>query len=100
MAPQTANQKLVHFLGFDQFYPHEDIPHLPDTDPFFEREPTVTEFIQQYKPSLRDVGLYFYRLLPFIDWIGKYNWTWFLGDFVAGWCAVYRPIISFQLIPV
>lgn len=97
MAFQRANGKLVHFMGFDQFYPHEEVPSLPNTDPFFEREPTVAEFIQHHRPTFRDVGLYFYKLFPFLDWIGKYNWTWFLGDVIAGRCALYFHLLRFKL---
>lgn len=89
MAPKG---KVAHFLGFDQFYPHEEVPSIPNTDPFFEHEPTVAEFVRQHRPTLRDVGRYFYQLFPFIDWIGKYNWTWFLGDLIAGRCTSYFPL--------
>lgn len=84
MVLQNAKEKVGHFLGFDQYFPYEEVPDYPNTDPYYETEPSVQEFIQNHSPSLRDVGSYIYRLFPFLDWILKYNWTWFLGDFIAG----------------
>lgn len=84
MAFRQASEKFVHFMGFDQFYPHEEAPTLPNSDPFYEREPTVAEFLQKHTPTFHDAGHYIYRMFPFVDWIGKYNWTWFLGDLIAG----------------
>lgn len=84
-ALRDARGKFVHFMCFDQFYPHEEAPTISNSDPFFEREPSVGEFFQQLKPTFRDAGRYIYRMFPFVDWIGKYNWTWFLGDLIAGW---------------
>lgn len=83
----TVQAKLTRFLGFHQFYPLEEIPpNIPsDTEPFFEYDESSTvEFLKQHRPTLCDVRDYFYRLFPFIDWIGKYNWAWFLGDLIAG----------------
>ena len=84
MALWHASGKVVHFLGLDQFYPHEEIPHIPNADSFFEHEPSVGDYLRQHRPTFRAAGSYLYRLLPFLDWIGKYNWTWFLGDLIAG----------------
>lgn len=84
MAFHKAHEKVIHFMGLDQFYPHEEIPEVFESEPFFEREPTVAEFFQQYRPTFQDAGRYLYRMFPFLSWIGKYNWTWFLGDLIAG----------------
>lgn len=93
MVLRHARGKAVHFLGFDQFYPHEELPDIPNTDAFFEREPSVGEYLQQHRPTFRAAGSYLYRLLPFIDWIGKYNWTWFVGDLIAGASILQYPAI-------
>ena len=55
-----------------------------DTYSYLEPEPTSAEWIKEHFPSLRDVGIYFYNLFPFLRWITRYNWQWFLGDIVAG----------------
>ncbi|KAF4120642.1 solute carrier family 26 (sodium-independent sulfate anion transporter), member 11 [Geosmithia morbida] len=80
----SFKQKAAHAVGFDQFRPYETAPEYPDVDPYYEQEPTVREFLEERTPSLKDVGLYFYRLFPFLSWIGKYNLTWFAGDLIAG----------------
>jgi solute carrier family 26 (sodium-independent sulfate anion transporter), member 11 len=53
-------------------------------DTYVEPEPTTAEWIEENTPSVRDVGLYFYNLFPFLRWITRYNWQWFVGDLVAG----------------
>lgn len=85
MAFHQAREKVIHFMGLDQFYPYEETPEVLHSEPFLEREPSVAEFFQQYRPTFHhDAARYILRMFPFIDWIGKYNWTWFLGDLVAG----------------
>jgi len=51
---------------------------------YIETEPTTMEFLAEQIPTLREVGLYFYNLFPFLKWITRYNSQWFLGDLVAG----------------
>lgn len=55
-----------------------------DTFSYLEPEPTSWDWIKEHTPSLREVGLYFYRLFPFLTWITRYNRKWLLGDLVAG----------------
>ncbi|KAL4902315.1 hypothetical protein BDW74DRAFT_158346 [Aspergillus multicolor] len=55
-----------------------------DTYSYVEPEPTAAEWFAEITPSWRDVGLYFYRLFPFLSWITRYNRTWLIGDLVAG----------------
>ncbi|KJZ78169.1 hypothetical protein HIM_02207 [Hirsutella minnesotensis 3608] len=62
----------------------DDVPSISNADLFIELEPTVQDFIRELAPSARDVGRYVYNLFPFIHWIGKYNFTWFVGDIIAG----------------
>ncbi|KAJ5971463.1 sulfate anion transporter [Penicillium vulpinum] len=49
-----------------------------------EADPTVLEWLNDGVPSRQQVGHYFVRLLPFLQWIRHYNLQWFLGDLVAG----------------
>ncbi|KAL1987976.1 hypothetical protein VTN96DRAFT_1500 [Rasamsonia emersonii] len=51
---------------------------------YVESEPTTAEFLAEHIPTPREVGLYFYNLFPFLKWITRYNWQWFLGDLIAG----------------
>ena len=71
-------------FGRDDYEHENEYPPITNADFFIEREPTVTEFLEELTPTWSDVGQYIYQLFPFIQWIGKYNLTWFIGDFVAG----------------
>ncbi|KAL4808659.1 sulfate transporter family-domain-containing protein [Aspergillus unguis] len=55
-----------------------------DTYSYVEPEPTAAEWLAEITPTWRQVGLYFYRLFPFLTWITRYNTQWLLGDMVAG----------------
>lgn len=80
----STKERLAKAFGFDTEDRDSDIPSISNADPFIEREPTVGEFLEEIRPTLHDVGQYFYNLFPFIHWIGKYNLTWFIGDLIAG----------------
>ncbi|KAL3458070.1 sulfate transporter family-domain-containing protein [Aspergillus heterothallicus] len=55
-----------------------------DTYSYVEPEPTAAEWFSEVLPSWREVGLYFYKLFPFLAWITRYNTQWLIGDLVAG----------------
>ncbi|KAH6603746.1 sulfate permease 2 [Trichoderma cornu-damae] len=86
MAPSaaTAKERLAKALGFESEDRDSDVPSISNADLFIEREPTVAEFLEEITPTLHDVGRYVYNLFPFIHWIGKYNFVWFIGDLIAG----------------
>ncbi|KAL7275907.1 hypothetical protein RUND412_001126 [Rhizina undulata] len=54
----------------------------PET--YVEDEPTVLEWLSQFKPTPGGVAHYILSLFPFLTWIGRYNLKWFTGDLVAG----------------
>ncbi|EQL00249.1 sulfate permease II [Ophiocordyceps sinensis CO18] len=62
----------------------DDVPSISNADLFVEHEPTVRDFFVELAPSAQAVARYVYNLFPFVHWIGKYNSTWFVGDFIAG----------------
>ncbi|OQE36956.1 hypothetical protein PENCOP_c011G01354 [Penicillium coprophilum] len=63
----------------------QDPPNLHNKNALpHESDPTVTEWLSEGFPSKQQVGHYFVRLLPFLQWIRHYNLQWFLGDLVAG----------------
>ncbi|KAJ5431784.1 sulfate anion transporter [Penicillium cf. griseofulvum] len=63
----------------------QDPPNLHNKiAPAHESDPTVLEWLSDGFPSKQQVGQYFVRLLPFLQWIRYYNLQWFLGDLVAG----------------
>ena len=76
--------RVAKVFGIDDSRPEEPVPTIANADPYAETDPTVAEWARELTPTIRDVGRYFYNLFPFIHWIGKYNLTWFLGDFIAG----------------
>ncbi|RFU81692.1 sulfate permease 2 [Trichoderma arundinaceum] len=80
----AAKERLAKAFGFNSEDRDSDIPSISNADPFIEREPTVAEFLEEIRPSLHDIGRYFYNLFPFLHWVGKYNFTWFIGDLIAG----------------
>lgn len=62
----------------------ESVFSVTSADTYVEEEPTVADWFRQYRPTPREVGLYFYNLFPFVHWIGRYNLQWLYGDLVAG----------------
>ena len=57
---------------------------ISSVETYVEREPTTTEYLSQFKPSIGGVQRYFKGLFPFWSWIFHYNLTWLLGDVIAG----------------
>jgi sodium-independent sulfate anion transporter 11 len=55
-----------------------------DTYSYNEPEPTSVEWIREITPSFHQFVNYLISLFPFLNWIGRYNLQWFLGDLVAG----------------
>lgn len=84
MAPSTFKTRVEKFLGVEHTEEQAKPPSISNADIFIEHEPTVGEFLREYTPTFRDVATYLYNLFPFLSWIGKYNFIWFLGDFIAG----------------
>ncbi|PHH67436.1 hypothetical protein CDD81_48 [Ophiocordyceps australis] len=76
--------RLKRALGLAHDSHDDDVPSICNTEVFVEREPTIAEFFAELVPSAGNVGRYVYNLFPFVHWITKYNWTWFVGDVIAG----------------
>ncbi|KAI9931629.1 hypothetical protein ASPWEDRAFT_169529 [Aspergillus wentii DTO 134E9] len=55
-----------------------------DTYGYVEPEPTTAEWFREHTPSWAECGRYVYSLFPFLTWITRYNWQWFVGDLIAG----------------
>lgn len=53
-------------------------------DAYFEDEPTVLDYLSQFKPSAAGVGRCFLGFFPFLTWMGRYNAKWACGDLTAG----------------
>ncbi|KAF2736309.1 sulfate permease 2 [Polyplosphaeria fusca] len=88
MAPTAAGRTAAKVLGINLDYrnEHQDLP-VPDTDsvePYIEEEPTVKDWLLQFKPSRNGTQRYLRSLFPFWSWIFHYNFTWLAGDFIAG----------------
>ena len=94
MASTTIKDRLAKAVGYDSDDRDDDVPSISNADLFIEREPTVGEFLSELTPTLGDVGRYIVRLLPFLQWIGKYNLTWLVGDLIAGNGGLYPGTIG------
>ncbi|KAJ5086047.1 hypothetical protein N7532_010818 [Penicillium argentinense] len=55
-----------------------------DTYSYNEPEPTSVEWIREITPSFKQFVNYLISLFPFLNWIGRYNLQWLIGDLVAG----------------
>ncbi|KAJ1889984.1 hypothetical protein LPJ66_007736 [Kickxella alabastrina] len=57
-----------------------------EKEPIMYIEPLASsrEWLHDVIPSGQQVGEYLKSLFPISTWIYRYNWTWFLGDLVAG----------------
>lgn len=55
-----------------------------ETYSYNEPEPTSIDWICEVTPSFRQFINYFISLLPFLNWITRYNMQWLIGDLVAG----------------
>ena len=55
-----------------------------DTYSYNEPEPTSIDWIREVTPSFSQLVDYLIGLFPFLNWIGRYNLQWFVGDLVAG----------------
>lgn len=53
-------------------------------DGYIERDPTPSEWIKDGIPSGGQVLDYFQNLFPFLQWLGRYNIQYFIGDLIAG----------------
>ncbi|KKY24531.1 putative sulfate permease [Diplodia seriata] len=81
---------LAKLLGINVDYRQEPDRHeyatlLPDNvEPYFEDEPTVKEYLLQFKPTRAGAARYIKDLFPFWNWIFHYNLQWLTGDIIAG----------------
>lgn len=53
-------------------------------EPYFEHEPTVSEWLMTLLPTREGTHQYLRGLFPCIGWIPRYNWQWLLADSIAG----------------
>ncbi|KAI5298705.1 Photosystem I iron-sulfur center, partial [Ascosphaera atra] len=62
----------------------ESVLSTLDVDPYVEEEPHTAEYLRGLMPTWREVYQYILSLFPFLNWIWRYNWHWFVGDLIAG----------------
>ena len=70
----------------DGYTQGESVYSASTADTYVEEEPTIFDWLNNFFPTIRGIGHYFYSLFPFIHWIGRYNGIWFAGDLIAGRC--------------
>ncbi|PHH69503.1 hypothetical protein CDD80_6692 [Ophiocordyceps camponoti-rufipedis] len=80
----SVKGRLAEAMGLAPVAREHRVPPLSNADSFVDSDPSVSEFLADLIPSIRDVARYLARLFPFVDWIYKYNVAWFIGDLIAG----------------
>jgi hypothetical protein len=53
-------------------------------DDFIDPDPTVREWLKAAAPTAPGVLEYLRSTFPFTQWILGYNFTWLIGDLIAG----------------
>lgn len=72
----------------------ESVFSVSSADTYVEEEPTSIEWLRETLPGTAGVKNYLSHLFPFVHWITRYNWQWFLGDVVAGMFIVFLYFAS------
>lgn len=70
--------------GADPITRGESVFSTGTAETYIEPEPTVIGYLHEQLPNGRDIGHYILSLFPFLSWITRYNWQWFIGDLIAG----------------
>ncbi|KAJ5278748.1 hypothetical protein N7478_004120 [Penicillium angulare] len=55
-----------------------------ETYSYNEPEPSSIDWVREVTPTGAQFVNYLISLFPFLNWIGRYNLQWFVGDLVAG----------------
>ncbi len=91
--PTKVGHGLAKFLGIKLNYRNEldeeirrgeSVFSSQTADTYVEEEPTSIEWVQDTLPSGTELVHYCRSLFPFLNWIGRYNVQWLVGDLVAG----------------
>lgn len=53
-------------------------------DTWVEEPPHTVDALRSLVPTGKETTDYFISLFPFLQWIGRYNTQWLIGDLVAG----------------
>ncbi|KAH7347378.1 sulfate permease [Plectosphaerella cucumerina] len=102
MAPNKAGRAVAKALAIDLDYrqrhePKDAVQSAADSfqsiEVYEEREPTVGEVLRHLVPNKSNTLGYVRSLFPFWSWIFHYNWTWMIGDIIAG------TTVGFVVIP-
>ncbi|KAK0701712.1 sulfate transporter family-domain-containing protein [Lasiosphaeria miniovina] len=83
MAPSPLADRVKRFFGIDPELRLDDSSYYEDGS-YVEHEPSVRAWLFWLLPTGPRVKAYLYELFPFVGWIFHYNFTWLLGDFIAG----------------
>lgn len=65
-------------------HPKDGNRTLDIRDTYVEEDPTVEEWMREHKPTAKGTWNFVLGLFPFINWMGRYNRIWFVGDVIAG----------------
>ncbi|KAI1910399.1 hypothetical protein LOZ53_006325 [Ophidiomyces ophidiicola] len=91
MAANRAGRFLARALRINLDYRQEPedtyrsaAKSISSVDTFVENEPTAAEWLLKGRPTIAATKRYVWSLFPFWSWIFHYNFTWLLGDLIAG----------------
>jgi len=93
MAAAKVGHVLAKVLGIklqyrnelnDEIRRGESVFSVQTADTYVEEEPRSQEWIREVIPNGHDLVAYARSLFPFLNWIGRYNLQWLIGDLVAG----------------
>lgn len=65
-------------------------------EPYYEEDPTVTEWLLEHVPTKDGSVRYVKSLFPFTRWIFRYNTRWLVSDAIAG--KDLRPPCCFSFV--
>jgi sodium-independent sulfate anion transporter 11 len=90
MATPTAFERFRKFFGVESDGLRKD-GALYDDGSFVEDEPHVKDALLALIPTPAGVARYVKSLFPFLSWIFHYNFSWLLGDVIAGMIISFAP---------
>ncbi|KAM7207774.1 Sulfate transporter family domain containing protein [Naviculisporaceae sp. PSN 640] len=84
MAAPTAGDRVKRFFGIDPEDKLDDSLYFDGDGSYIEQEGSTAQFFRELVPTSAGIKNYFTELFPFVKWIFHYNFTWLLGDVIAG----------------
>lgn len=62
----------------------ESVFSISSADTYVEDEPHSGEWLGELLPTGSEIKQFFVSMMPFLQWIHRYNVQWLIGDLIAG----------------